>query len=431
MDIELVHSPCLAGRQAQSIVNRKYYRNYGLWDRKGLTLIELVITISISIITMAALYFSLKTALDTWEVTQDQLLLQQASSQIMEELAEGLPETYGLRDALEVIGGSSTFAAVVMPYTDDTHSAYSGITVYTLNKHIKFGTSLPIAEVLLPELKEYKVVPISLIEKGKSEDYPQVRLDMPVPAGSRLRFTFYPDYKKDADVIINFRYDAQKQAVFIDDKDGSHEIYKNFFGIKITDFRLRYFDNTNTEAGVNGAILPADIPGITGLEIAFKARSKNGNIRETVTFVSLRNAPMHSGNLTLREKAAFPIPDSKEIKALFLSNMNGIDNKDFLILEAKSESGKSWRLKIQFSKLSNSSKPLIDNYSIEYSPGNKYYSDTPRMPADLGFNLLLLGPNGLYDYDYDGVEDEIILDGKVILEVKKMDISGASIFVRP
>jgi hypothetical protein len=318
-----------------------------------------------------------------------------------------------------------------MPHTDDTHSAYSGIAAYTLNKHIKLGTSLPLAEVLLPELKEYKTVPISLIEKGKSDAYPQARLNMPVPAGSRVRFTFHPDFKKDADVITSFRYDAGKQAVFIDDKDGSHEIYKNLFGIKITDFRLRYFDNTNTEVGLSGFISSADIPVITGLEIAFKARSKNGNTRETVTFVSLRNAPMHSGNLTLREKAEFSIPDSKEIKALFLSNMSGIDNQDFLILEAKSQSGKSWRVKIQFSKQSNSSKPLIDNYSIEDSSGKKSFSDTPRMPADLGLNLLLLGPNGLYDYDYDGVAEEIILDGKVTLEVKKMDISGASIFVRP
>lgn len=398
---------------------------------KGFTLIELVITISISAIITAALYFSLKTALDTWMITQDQLLLQQASSQIMEELVEGLPETCGLRDALEIVDGGSAFIAVVMPYTEDTHDVYSGIAAYTLNKHIKLGTSLPIAEVLLPELKEYKAVPISLIEKGKSEDYPQACLDIPVPAGSRLQFTFHPDYKKDADVITNFRYDAEKQAVFIDDKDGSHEVYKNLFGVKITDFRLRYFDNTNTEVGARGSISSADIPVITGIEVAFKARSKNGNTRETVTFVSLRNAPMHSGNLTLREKAEFPIPDSKEVKALFLGNMSGIDNQDFLILEAKSQTGKSWRLKIQFSKLSNSSKPFIDNYSIEYPAGNKVFSDMPRMPADLGFNLLSLGTNGLYDYDYDGAQDEIIMDGKVTLEVKKMDISGASIFVRP
>lgn len=399
--------------------------------RNAFTLIEFVITIAISTIITAALYFSLKTALDTWGVCQGQFLLQQASSRIMEELIEGPPDAYGIRDGLEVIDGTPTQVAVVMPWTDDTHDVYSGITTYTLNKHIKPGTSLPITEALLPESNTYKVVPITMIDKGKSDDYPQVRFNMAVPAGSRLRFTFYPDHKKDADVVTIFRYDAGEQAIFVDDKDGSHEVYKNPFEVKITDFRMRYFDNANTEVGVNGYVSSGDIPVITAIEVAFKTQNENGGSRETVTFVSLRNAPMRSGNLTLREGLKFPMPDPKEVKALFLTNLSGIDNKDSLILEAKPQTGKSWLLKIQFSKLSNTSKPLLESYSLEYPPGNKVFSDRPRTPVDFGLNLLALGPNGLYDYVYNGIQDEIILEGKVNLEVKKMDIGGGAIFVRP
>jgi len=400
--------------------------------KRGFTLIELVIAIAISTLITAALYFSLKTALDSWDISQDQLLLQQASSRIMEELVEGLPGSYGLRDALEVIDGAPEQVVTVMPWTDDTHDAYTGIAVYTLNKHIKPGASFPIAEALLPETDEYKTVPLQMIDKGKSEDYPQLLLGMEVPAGSHLRFTFYPDYKKDADVMTTFRYDAEEQAIFIDDKDGTRQVYQNPFGIKITDFNLRYFDNTNTEVGAEGSISTSDIPIITGIEVAFKAKSKNGNIRQTVTFVSLRNAPMHTGNLTLREGSEFPIPNSKEVKALFLTNLSGISNKDELTLEARpSSGGKSWVLKIEFSKFSDRSKPLIETYTIEYPSGNKVFSERPRLNADLGLNLLSLGPNGLYDYGFEDVPNEIILDGKVRLEVRKMDIGGASIFVRP
>lgn len=398
---------------------------------KGFTLIELTITIAISTMITAALYFSLKTALESWDISQDQLLLQQASSRIMEELVEGPPGAYSLRDALEVVDGTPMQVVTVMPWTDDTHGVYTGIATYTLNKHIKPGTSLPIAEAFLPELSEYKIVPVMLIDKGKSEDYPQLKLNMAVPAGSRLRFIFYPDYKKDADVMTTFRYDAEAQAIFIDDKDGSRQVYKNPFGVKITDFKLRYFDNTNTEIGVDGSISTADIPVITAIEIAFKAQSKNGNTRETVTFISLRNAPMHSGNLTLREGAEFPIPNSKEVKALFLTNLSGIDNKDSLILEAMPQSRGSWVLKIEFSKISDLAQPLIESYAVEYPAGNKVFSSRPRVTADLGFNLLSLGFNGLHDYGFNDVEGEIILDGKVTLEVKKMNIGGASIFVRP
>ena len=399
--------------------------------KKGFTLIELIIAIAISTMITAALYFSLKTALESWDISQDQLLLQQVSSRVMEELVEGLPGAYGLRDALEVVDGTSTQVVTVMPWTDDNHNVYTGIATYTLNKHIKPGASLPIVEVLLPESNEYKTVPVTLIDKGKSVDYPQFKLDIAVPASSRLRFTFYPDYKKDADVMTTFHYDPEDQAVFIDDFDGSRQVYKNPFGVKITDFKLRYFDNTNTEIGVDGSISSADIPVITAIEIAFKAQSKNGNTRQTVTFISLRNAPMHSGNLTLREGARFPIPNSKEVKALFLSNMSGIDNKDSLVLEARPKSGGSWVLKIQFSKISDLAQPLIESYTIEYPGGDKVFSSRPRVTADLGLNLLSLGLNGLYDYGFNDVQGEIILDGKVTLEVKRMDIGGASIFVRP
>ena len=416
---------------AVSIAQRPAFIDYRLLAKRGFTLIELIITMVISTMITAALYFSLKTALESWDISQDQLLLQQASSRIMEELVEGLPDTNGLRDILEVVDATSTQIVTVMPWTDNTHDVYTGITIYTLNKHIKSGTSLPIAEVLLPELNEFKTVPIMLIDKGKTQDYPQFKLDMAVPAGSRLRFTFYPDYKKDADVMTTFRYDEDAQAIFIDDQAGTRQVYKNPFGVKITDFKLRYFDNTNTEIGVDGSISSADIPVITAIEIVFKAQSKNGNTRQSVTFVSLRNAPMHSGNLTLREGVRFPIPNSKEVKAFFLTNLSGIDNKDSLILEARPQSGGWWVLKIEFSKISALAQPLIESYTIEYPAGNKVFSSRPRLTADLGLNLLSLGLNGLYDYGFNDVEGEIILDGKVNLEVKRMDIGGASIFVRP
>lgn len=395
--------------------------------KQGLTLIELVIAIAISILISTVLYFSLNSALGTWQLTQDRLLLQQVSSQLMEQLAEGLPDTYGLRDALELIDCSSYHIKVVMPWTDDTHEVYSGISTYTLNKHIKPGTSIPIAEALLPEAKEYKVVPISFVDSGKSDDYPKVRLELDIQPGALLRFTFHPDYRRDADVLTTFRYDAGEQAVFIDDKDGSRNISQNPFGVKITDFILRYFDNTNAQLGASSS----DLPVITGIEIAFKTESRNGNVRETVTFISLRNAPMHSGNLILREGKTIPIPNSKEIQVFFLSNLSGIDNNDTLVLDAISNAGKDWRVNLHFYKPSVLGPAVIGLYSIEYPIGNKIYSERPNTPAVLGFNLLNLSPNGLYDYDDDRMQDRVLLEGKVVLEVKKMDITGASVFVKP
>lgn len=396
----------------------------------GFTLIELIVAIGVSSLVSLALYFSLMTALNVWQETQGQFLLQQVGIQTSEELSEGPIDTYGLRDSLEIAQAGPQAVSVVMPYSDATQSVYSGISRYTLNKHLKPGSPIPIAEALLPQADEYKVIPITLVDKGKSEEYPEARLNIGLPAGSNLRFTFHPDYKRDTNVLTTFSYDANQQAVFIEDKEGRRDISRNLFGIKIREFLLRYFDNTNTEIDA-GSLSEGDISRITGIEIAFKAESNTGQSREIVTFVSLRNAPKHSGNLTLSPGSSFLIPDSKDIQAFFLTNLSGIDNNDTLILQAKPEFGQEWQLQVQFSKPSGQSPPLIQRYTIEYPAGHQVYAEEPRASPELGLNLLSLSQNGLYDYDDDGLQDAVSLKGKVTLEVVRMDIGGASVFVKP
>lgn len=395
--------------------------------RRGFTLIELLIAVTVTLFIVAALYLSLKTAFDSYQVSQDMLFLQKVSTSVMEKIIEGPPDTYGLRDALEIVSASQQHLSVVMPWTDDTHQVYTGVYTYTLNKHIKPGTPLPIAEVLLPDSREYKIAPIAFIDQGESDAYPKVQLKINVPGGSRLRFIFHPDYKKDADVLTTWRYNAAQKALFIEDRGSQDNISANIFDVKISDFLFRYFDNANALARDSSR----GIETITGIEIAFKCESKNGNLREAVSFVSLRNAPMSSGNITLKEGTKISIPDSKKIKALFLTNLSGISNNDELVLEAKPQAGTSWLLAVRFSKAAGSIVPIIESYSIEYPSANKVLSEMPRVPAELGLNLLSLGANGLYDYDDDKMQDRVILEGDVTLEVKKMDIGGAAVFVKP
>ena len=138
----------------------------------GFTLIELIVAIGVSSLVSLALYFSLMTALNVWQETQGQFLLQQVGIQTSEELSEGPIDTYGLRDSLEIAQAGPQAVSVVMPYSDATQSVYSGISRYTLNKHLKPGSPIPIAEALLPQADEYKVIPITLVDKGKSEEYP-------------------------------------------------------------------------------------------------------------------------------------------------------------------------------------------------------------------------------------------------------------------
>jgi len=58
-------------------------------EAKGFTLIELLIAVSISTLIGGALYLSLRSALESWQVSEDRLLLQHVTARLMEEITEG------------------------------------------------------------------------------------------------------------------------------------------------------------------------------------------------------------------------------------------------------------------------------------------------------------------------------------------------------
>ena len=140
---------------------------------------------------------------------------------------------------------------------------------------------------------------------------------------------------------------------------------------------------------------------------------------------------MRTGFLTLHKGMHIPIPDSKMIKALMITNLAGITNGDILKLEALPRVGDAWKITIQFDRR-GSAKPVIGKITVEYPPGVIQYTEEPKVPVELGVNLLLLGKDGLYDYDDDeDVDDTVILEGDVVLNVTEMEIKGAGLFVRP
>src|SRR3989338_1034612 len=98
--------------------------------KKGFTLIELLIAIIISLFIATAIYWSIVTALQSWAYMKDELVLQKVLSGVMQELIEGTPDTYGLRDALEVVKAYNDEVEVVFPWTDDTHMVQSGLNIY-------------------------------------------------------------------------------------------------------------------------------------------------------------------------------------------------------------------------------------------------------------------------------------------------------------
>ena len=398
-------------------------------DRKAFTMIELLIAIAIATVIVAAVYFSLDTALESWGYSRDNLALQKVLSEVINETVNGTASIYGIRDSLEIISAGVNRIEFVPPWTDDTHTVASADFIYTLNRKIKPGTALPIAEIKLPEAKEYQLVPVAKIELEDS-DISQVRLGLVAPRGSGLRFTYHPDAKKHPDVIKVIWWDSETKQIYMEDIGGMENISKNPFGVKIINMTFKYYDNANNLITNYEWIDQRDINMITGVEVYIEA-SMEEYIQSLVSFANLRNAPMRSGYLPLSEGTRILIPDSKNIHTLLLTNISGVSNGDELQIEATPAYGKAWRVNAKFNHLSGSN-PIIESYTIEYPQQHPVYIEYPRSSTEVGLNLLTLGANGLYDYDDDeDIQDFVMLDGDVMLEVKKMDVEGAGLFIRP
>ncbi|UCD54731.1 MAG: type II secretion system protein [Candidatus Omnitrophota bacterium] len=397
---------------------------------EAFTLIELLVSIAVAVIIAGVVYFSLSTALESWKYVKDQLALQKVLNEVAEEIADGTITSFGLKDSLEILQAGRSGIEFVPPWTDDTHSVTEPNFIYTLNSRIKPGTGVPIAEVRLLEPDEYSCVPIAVVKEGESV-HSRVRLMQVVPRGRDLGFSYHPDAKTNPDVVKYIWWDSEDKEVFSEYKGNFSSISKNPFGIKITGMELRYYDKANNLITESEWVDKNNLNLITGIEFLIEASlgqyKKNG-----LSFVNLRNAPMQSGYFPLSEGMSIPIPDSYGIHALALKNINGVSNEDILQLKAVPESGKDWRIKIVFGKV-GSAEPKIERYVVEYPPGHVVFTEYPKTGVGCGLNLLMLGSNGRYDYDYDGedVEDIVVLEDDVLLEVERMDVEGAGLFVRP
>ena len=397
---------------------------------EGFTLLELLVSIVLIVIISSCVYFAVNGALDSWGYCRDQLALQKVLTESMDKVISGSAQSYGMKDSLEIVAAGKTRLEFLPPWVDDTHASAGRDFAYTLNRRLKPGAAMPIGEIKMPETNRWRLVPVQKIFLENSETT-QVKLGLSVPEDSELRFIFHPDYVTDPDTVKKIFWDAKTKEMMMDDGEKIESLSKNFFDVEILNVEFKYFTTNNEPVAFSGAwVDQADLQVITGMQVEIEAKLGE-QTQKLVRFINLRNAPMRTGYLTLRKGMRIPIPDSKTVRALAITSLSGIGNNDILQLEALPKVGDSWRITIEFEHI-GSSKPIIKKIDVEYPPQRSVITEYPRSRIDLGVNLMLLGPDGLYDYDDDeDVDDVVKFEGDVILYVNEMTIEGAGLFVRP
>lgn len=413
----------------------------------GLTLIELLIAIGIATFLTGVVVMMLKTSFEAHSFSQQDTLLQKALDDCLDEITGGGLESYGIKDSLEILNITPTSITYVPLWIDDSHILKSehqhpeliSKAPFTLNRPFKAGAALPIAEVSTaydPRRKthNWKVVPITFLlgpHKDPLKPDDQVFLNEPVEAGRKIRFIFQPDATHFPDCAMTVRWRGNKITRVYKGKQEIIPKY-NIPGVTLTDFRLLYFDNTNTEVEPR----PKLTPNITAVKFDLKA-SLNVNPRQEeritkngFTFVNIRNTRTAGTGLIIRQGTRIKIPDSKHIRVFSLTNVVGIKDGGQIELEARPKRGTIWKIRIELGFDDNT--PILKRYFVEYPPGRAVYTETINLTTDLPLNFMNLGATGRYDYDFDkDTSNAVNLEGDVELVVTKMDANGGALFIRP
>lgn len=404
-------------------------RNSGTHPR-GFTLIELLVAISLTTIIMGAIYFSFNAALASWQEARDELALQQAVSGWLEDILEGTDWAPGLRAALELSEAQPTRVSFVRPWSEEQRVS-SGQRSFQLTQYVKSGAGLPTAELRLPDTKIFRPIPVAFEDPDNLTERPRLRPGFELVPESAVRFSYYPDPARVPEAVTTLRWDAGREMLIREQGGVVEELADTLFGVTMTDCRFRYADQTNAYLVEAGDVPEAELPVVTAVDVQITGRVGARELT-LVGMVMLRNSPRHSGLIILREGLRVPVPDSRAIRTLILTNFTGITHGDELQLEIRPHAGRGYRVTVRFERYGQA-RPVIGQVTVESPPGQVLFTERPRTSAELGLDLLSLGPSGLYDYDDDpGIKDTVFVEGEpVTLTVTKMDIQGAACFVQP
>lgn len=385
----------------------------------------------------------IKSSFEAYAIGQDEAILQKSLDDCLETVINGDYENYGIKDSLKIVSIGSDFISFVPLWVDDSHRtrfehAIPGLlekNPFILNRPVKAGSAIPLAELMTSHNTKKNVS--VLLEKREDLDESQaddkVLLEETVEPNRVIQFLFQPDSAHFPDTMMTIRFSDGKVRRTYKGKTDVLPL-KGIPGVEFSDFKIRYFDNTNTEIEPKTELIPM----ITAIQVSvraslrgeFKNKKKVRISREGFLYVGLRNSRMAGTGLLIREGTKIKIPDSRNIRLFSLSNVTGIRKGGRIELEAKPERGTIWRISIELGY--KGKVPILKKYHVHYPPGRTLYSETINLTTDLPFSLMTLGGTGRYDYDFDeDVKDVVDLKGNVELTVTRMDASGAMLYIRP
>lgn len=402
--------------------------------RRGLTLIELIISISIAALLGAAIVFMFRSGIDAYLFSENQALMQKIIDDTLEDISGEGFRSYGIKDAVEIIEAKKDSFKFSCLWIDESPPQGSKKGTYTLTQPYKLGSPIPVFESRATEKDKFTPVPITFVsgsQKDKEKVKDTVIVGESLPAGSEVRIIFEPESRISSGVVMSLIWSSEEGKFLRTYKDKTEAVLKNEYKeFKFTQAEFQYFDNTNTEipSPVSEDLLTAVSAVRVNLVLE---KGKGDEKRQGAAFINLRNTRSSGKGLTIRKGTSIKIPDSRNVRTFSIGNISGVKQGDQIQLTAQSLTRqKAWRITIRFGIKDN--QPVIEGYSIDYPLGTTVYFEEINRTVDIPFNLMDIGKNGRYDYDFDEKGDNVVdLEGEVVLTVDEMTVPGAAVFIRP
>ncbi|MEA3328659.1 MAG: type II secretion system protein [Candidatus Omnitrophota bacterium] len=409
---------------------------------RGFTLVELLIAVLISSIIASTVVLMLASSLEVWRFGNAQLSIDKVNQTILGRIVEGTFQLQGLRDAMEIYRASAN-EIVFVPLQKDTrileYSISGGDKIF-LQRQFKAGTNKPIVEARLPAESAFSRVS-TVFYYGKEigperlDDYVIVKQSLPI--GTELKFTYHPDPGYGPEVRMRYFWDTAEKKLYYVYQGIITEVPVRNPDVEIEGIEFFYFANANAPilpSDTNLELSTGQLKRITAVKIIVVSR-KEEEVKEAVSFVNIRNLSNRGSGIIITEGSEIGIPDSDNIKALSLVNINGAHQGDEIVLEISSKRGKTWKITIEFGSPPEEiefPEVKIKGYKIEYPEGKIVFNQEAYSSLKNGVSFLNMG-NDLYDYDNDpNIEDIVYYKGEGIkLKVVKMNVDAAAIAVQP
>jgi prepilin-type N-terminal cleavage/methylation domain-containing protein len=402
-------------------------------DRRGFTLIELILAIALMLIISSGIVFLYDSGINSWLYGQAYTQLQDTASLCMEQIMEGEYKFDGLREVLE-ISGADPHSINFIPWWEQKINRINPAEKIRLEKPFNPKAPVPIAQVWNSDKGKYVMANIDFYPKGAdlADNNAYVSFRGDIPQGASGRIFFYPDESVKKDIEMNIFWDGNTRQLYRKYRGTTNPLIKMPQDIEISKFNVEYLDATNN-------IIPPDrLQSLSGLNNPVTALRTFITVvtgKESYTlrsFINIRKKGVAGSGTLVTQGAEISIPDSKEVKTLSLINFFGItENSSMECTISSRKENKTYMVRIEFGLKNNI--PWILRCDIEYPRGKVVFSQDIDVSASHGINFLNIDYSGHYDYSFDenidGEEVRFLADD-VIFKVDSCSITGAYLMVR-